>query len=815
MLRNYLLIALRNLRRQPGYSAINVFGLGAGMAACLLIGLFVWQEQTYDRFHDNADRLHRAWIMEEFGEDADRRTFINTSTPVLLAPTLEEHFAEIEAAVRVNGFESGNPVGPEDRRFDEPLHFVDPHFFEAFSFRVLQGDPATALTGSGRAVITTDVAERYFPAQDAMGQVLPISLEGEDRPYIVTGIVERPPVASSLQFRILLPFDDWLSLVGGGSTSWHSVSPETFVLAREATSRAELESRFPSMVESVVRRDWWEAESVSYAVHLQPITDINLGRTLPDQVAPVAYRQYLSLLTIIALFVLLVAAINFVTLSLGQSTRRSREVGLRKTLGARRVQVAAQFWGEALVLTALALGLGVGLAALLTPAFSNLAGVELAFGLGPRTLGLILVLLVVVGFGAGAYPALVLSGFRPVEALKDRLQTTGDKSLLRRGLVVVQFGLAILLIIGTLFVGRQLDYMRSAPLGYDTEQAVVIPTGMAVDTMLPVLERFREMTARQPGLHAVSAAAFALSEEWASAGYSDENAIWRSVRLNWGDADFLDVAGVELVAGRMLQRGAAADSMRIVVNEALVREYGWNASDSAIGRSLPSEQLATFEIVGVVRDFHFSSLRDEIQPLVYTVNPTPFMSAVSDVYVPTSSLRKLLVRIDAADVPATLATLRQTWESAAPDVPFNYYFLDEAVQAQYVQEARLARIASTASLLAVLIAALGLFALATLSVARRRKEVGVRKVLGASTAGLVALLSKDFLKLVGAAFVIAVPVAYIGVSRWLEAFTYRVTLDLHVFLLAGALAVGIALLTVSYHALRAANADPVQALRTE
>jgi putative ABC transport system permease protein len=815
MLRSYLLIALRNFRRQPGFAAINVVGLGVGMAACLLIGLFVWQEQTYDRFHEHADRLHRAWIVEEFGEDADRRTFINISTPVILGPTLEEHFPSIEAVVRVSGFESGNPVGPAGRRFDEPLHFVEARFFDAFTFPLLQGDPATALAASGRVVITTDVADRYFPGQDPMGQVLSISLEGEDRPYIVTGVVERPPVASSLQFRILLPFDDWLALVGGGSTNWHSVSPETYVLVREGASRAELEAQFPSMVDSVVRSDDWEEYNVSYAIYLQPITDINLGRTLPDRVAPVAYRQYLSLLAIIALFVLMVAAINFVTLTLGQSTRRSREVGLRKTLGAQRAQIAGQFWGEALVLAAVALGLGLALAALFAPAFSNLAGVELAFGLGWRTLGMVGALLLVVGLGAGAYPAVVLSGFRPIEALKDRLQITGDKSLLRRGLVVVQFGMAILLIIGTLFVGRQLDYMRSAPLGFDQEQAVVIPTGMAPAAVRPVMERFEELVASQPNLHHVSAAAFALDEAWASAGYTDENSIWRSVRLNWGDADFLDVAGVELVAGRMLQHHAAADSTRLLVNEALVREYGFESAEAAIGRNLPSPRLAPFEIVGVVRDFHFSSLREEIAPLVYIVNPSPFTQAVSDINVATSSLRKLIVRIDAADVPATLATLQSTWESAAPEVPFAYYFLDEAVQAQYLQEARLARIASTASVLAILIASLGLFALATLSVTRRRKEVGVRKVLGASTAGLVALLSKDFLKLVAVAFVLAAPLAYLAVSRWLETFAYRIEPGLAVFLLAGLAAALIAFLAVSYHASKAASGDPVAALRAE
>jgi putative ABC transport system permease protein len=809
LLRNYLIIALRNLRRQPGYAAINVFGLSFGMAACLLIGLFVWQERTYDRFHENADRLYRAWIEHSTG---DRGMVFEIATPFVLGPALEETFPEVEATVRV--WQQPSMVGFEGQRFSEELQGVGPAFFQAFSFPLLQGDPVTALAGSGRVVLTPEIAERYFPNRDPMGQTLPVEIWGEIADFLVTGIAEAPPVSSSIQYRILVPVEDLTrTLSEGMRTGWHSTSVETYVLAREGQIAADLEAKFPSLVQQVIREDRREA----YTIGLQPMTDVYLGQTLPAEVAPAqaAYRQYLTLLTLIALFVLAVAAINFVTLSIGQSTRRSREVGVRKTFGAQRGQVARQFWGEALVLTALALGLGVGTAWILTPAFSDLAGVELAFGLGLRTTGLILLLLAVVGLGAGAYPALVLSGFRPIEALKGRLQISGDRSLLRRGLVVTQFGMAILLIIGTLFVGRQLDFLRSAPLGFDAEQAVVIPTGMGFAASMDVLDRFRDDLSGHAAVQAISAAAFALDEDWAEAGYTDATGTYREFRLNWGEADFLEVAGVELAAGRFLDRQLATDSMRIVVNEALVRDVGWGSPEVALGRSLPGQGYSQFEIVGVVRDFHFSSLRDEIEPLVYTLNPDLLRRGGSMFGWFTSFQRKLTVRISSTDVPATLVRLRQTWERAAPDAPYNYYFLDEAVQAQYVQEERLTRIASTASLLAILIAALGLFALATLSVVRRRQEVGVRKVLGASTAGLVALLSKDFLKLVAIAFILAAPLAYLGVSRWLESFAYRIEPGVGVFFLAGLFAVIIAFLAVSYHALRAATADPVKALRAE
>jgi len=809
VLRNYLLVALRAIRRQPGYAAVNVFGLGVGMAACLLIGLFVWQERTYDRFHEKAERLSRVWITETYGEDGGAREFVNTATPVVLGPTVEAEFPEVEAVVRVA--ETSTVVGPEGHRFEEPIHAVDPRFFEAFSFPLRAGDPATALAAPRQVVLTPEAAERYFPGQDPLGQTLSIDAEMVPQEYLVTGVVEEPPVASSLQFRLLIPFGDWEALVGESvRTSWFNVTVSTYLLTREGVDRAALEALFPRLVERVLPA----AFPGTYTLHLQPLTDVRLGTALPDRVAPVRYRQYLGLLAIIAAFVLAVAAINFVTLSVGQSARRAREVGLRKALGAQRTQLAVQFWGEALVLAGLGLGFGVALAALYAPAFGELAGVPLAFGLSVRVGVFLLALLAVVGIGAGAYPALVLSGFRPVEALRDRLQLRGDRSLLRRGLVVVQFSLAILLVIGTLMVGRQLDHVRSLPLGFEQAHTVVIPTGLPERPAQDVLERFRQRVGGHGTVEDVTLSAFTLSEPWGWAGYEDPEGTWRTFRLNWGAPDFLAFSGVPLAAGRFHDAALASDSARVVVNEALVRDLGWTA-ESAVGRALPFPGETRFEVVGVASDFHFASLREAVEPMVYALAPGPIAGAASDFSTSTSSLRKLHVRIRAGDTPATLATLRQAWEAAAPDLPYDYYFLDEAVGARYRQEEQLARIATTASLLALAIAALGLFALATLAVARRRKEVGVRKVLGASVTGLVALLSVDFLKLVGVAFLVAAPLGYVATSRWLESFAYRASPGGGGFLLAGTLAAGVALAAVGYHALRAATADPVRALRSE
>ncbi len=808
MLKSYLVVALRNLRKDRGYTFINVFGLAAGIACCLLIALFVRHEWSYDRFHEHADRLYRAWGREDYGEG---RTFFYTNTQWVLGATLEANLPEVEATVRVDVFE--NLVGPEDGRYTERIHMADAAFFDVFSFGLLQGDPATALARPGSVVLTPAMAEKYFPGEDPMGKTLPLQVRDAPAPFVVTGIAEAPPAASSIRYELLIPFEHVRERVWErGLTSWTVVGPETYVLLREGATGADVEAKLPAMIRSVV-----DTDAEHFELGLQPIADIHLNRAYPDGIEPTSDPAYSYVLGALAVLVLLIACINFVTLSVGQSTRRAREVGVRKSMGATRRALMQQFWGEALLLVGTALLAGVALAQVLLPLFNTLAGRELTLGLDAGLLAFLVALLLVVGLGAGSYPAVVLSGFDPIAVLKGRLRLAGDRSLLRRGLVVAQFTLSILMITAALFITRQLDYLKTTNLGFDKEQVVVLRTGVQPSEAAPIVERFRAALAGHGTVAGLATSAFALDEGWMQAGYTDPAGTWRLFNLNWTTHDYVETMGMTLAAGRSLAGDLATDSSKILVNEALVRYFGWGSPQEAVGKRLPGTDFPDHEIAGVVRDFHHESLRSEVAPVVLALHPRVILAGVSDVTASTSSNPKIAVRIRPEDLPAAMALLERTWTTVAPDLPFDYYFLDQAVDSRYRQEERLGRIAGTASLLSILIACLGLFGLATLTVAQRTKEIGVRKVLGASVPHLVLLLSKEFAWLVVVAFAIAVPLAYVAVGRWLADFAYRIDVGRHagLFVLAGAAALGIALATVSYHAIRAALSDPVKALRYE
>ena len=420
-----------------------------------------------------------------------------------------------------------------------------------------------------------------------------------------------------------------------------------------------------------------------------------------------------------------------------------------------------------------------------------------------------------IGLAAGAYPALVLSRYQPAAVLKGRHAASRDGALLRRGLVIAQFVMAIFLITGTLFVRQQLSYIQTKDLGFDKEHVVIIPTGLAADRALPIAQRFRTAVEAQPNVTGFAYSAFTPNEEWLSAGYTAIDGSWRTFAMNWTSPDYLDVMGMRMLAGRPLDADFASDSTNIVVNETLLRDYNWESPEAALGRSLPGAAFPEHEVVGVVADFHFASLREEIRPLVLTSNPNRMLKGVSDVSVRTSPNPKISVRIRSADLPSTIRMLERTWKEVAVDLPFEYSFLDQAVDVHYREDRRLAGITGAAAGLAILIACLGIFGLATLSVARRTKEIGVRKTMGASTTGIALLLSKEFLRLVLVAFLVAAPLTWLAVDAWLRDFAYRTDVDVNTFVFSGLLAVIVALGSVGFQAIRGARLDPVQSLRYE
>ncbi len=809
MLKHYLSTALRQLGRQKLFGAINVFSLAIGLAFCLLVLLFVRDELSYDQFHTNADRIHRLYRdVVEPSSPFDREL----SMPIPAGPAMQATFPEVEAFVRLDFPNAALTVRHGETMVEQDgILAADPAFFDVFSFPLLSGRPETALAGPYSVVLTESVARRYFGEADALGQRIELRLGEGYVDLLVTGVAAPPPTGSSVQFEVLIPYDLFVRRLGAmqrAVDSWGATRSITYVMLREGADAANVQTQMPQFMETHLGSifDQMRANGVlttdgpPAVYRLQPMTDIHLNPEVPPGITPPSDPRYAYILGAIALAVLLIACINFTLLALGRSTRRAKEVGVRKAMGAQPRQLAAQFWGEAVLLSALALGIGIGLAALFLPVFNELAGKTLHFGAveGLWAGGALLVLLAMTSLIAGGYPALVLARLQPVASLRNRAQV-GGRSLLANGLVTAQFTLSVFLIVSTLVMAQQLRHLRTHNLGYQGEQVVVIPTrGLDSDT---VLDRYRSLAEAEPTIDRVSGSNFAFGRGLWRRGFRYEGELKQVVSLRIAD-NYLETLRMDLIQGRDLDPQRASDSTSsILVNEALARDFGW---DNPVGRQLPVEWggLQNPTIVGVVRDFHFEALQAEVAPAVlYTTSSDPVLN--------------VLVRIQPDAIPATLDQLRATWASLTHDVPFQYSFLDADMDQLYQSEERWSQIIGYGALFAVLIAGLGLFGVATLAAARRTKEVGIRKVLGASAAQLVLLLSKDFVVLVGIAIAIAAPVGYLAMRQWLDSFAARIDLGPRVFLLAGALALLVALATVSIQALRTATTDPVKALRYE
>ncbi|GAB5518056.1 MAG: ABC transporter permease [Rhodothermales bacterium] len=804
MFKHYTITALRNLRRQAGYAFINVFGLAIGLAACLLIGVFVQHEWSFDAFHADSDRLYRAWVLEDYGPDEQ---FLNTITPLALGETLVDLFPEVEASARV--LVQGAFVHEGSERLPQQVHVVDPTFFDLFSFPLVYGDPARALAHINTIVLTETAARQYFGQANPMGQTVLLQLDDAPVPFTVTGVAQDFPAASSIQAEVLVPYAE-ANYSENARTSWFNVMTETYVLLREGTTAAMVEAKMPELSQLILGDRY---EPGVYNVGLQPITAIHLDTTMPAGHEPTSNPQYSYILSGIALLILLIACINFMLLAIGRSAGRALEVGVRKAVGAHRGQLMSQFWGEALLLTVLAVGLGLGLAALAFPTFKTLSGRELALSVGAFEVFALVGLTALVGVAAGSYPALVLARFKPVEVLKGRLRLKGGQQRVQQGMVVIQLALSVLLIVTTLGMRQQLQFLQTTDLGFDKDLAVVIPTRIRGPEADDIVERYRQALAEVPQVRNVAAAWFSMGHGWAEGGYTDENDRYRTFNFNRITPEYLNVLDLELVAGRTFDRASSDDLNRgWIVNEALVREYGWT---DAIGKQLPGSRFGDHQIIGVVKDFHFATLHNAVSPVILLADAQPLFDGVENIMFSSSSAPDITVRIAGQDLPGTIDLLRLTWEETVPGEAFDFVFLDEAINSQYRAEERLGTIVGFGTGLSVLVACLGLFGLATLVMTRRTKEIGIRKTLGASASRILVMVSTEFAVLVGIAVAVASPIAYFALHRWLNDFAYQAPIGVGLFVLAGVVTLLVALLAVSYQALRAAHLNPVKALRYE
>jgi putative ABC transport system permease protein len=792
------------MRRHPFYAFINIFGLALGSACCVIITLFVRDEWSYDRFHTKGDRIYRIALFEHY-EDHD---FLNVETPFTFASLFENNIPEVEEAIRIVGVRDRIQHGNEiqiDRIF-----MADPELFEMFDFPLVRGEPAQVLRSVNSIVLSQDAARRWFGEADPVGLTLSLHMRDQAIDFIVSGIAFNTPKNSSIRFDYLIPIEN-------AKNRWeerelrnpYNVFAETFILLPENYDIAELQAKTPDLMRQLLGETYIEG---AYVPGFQGLTDIHLDTDYPSGGQPTSDPAYSYILAIIAVFVLLIACINFVTFTLSRSAERIKEVGVRKTLGALRRQLIGQFWGEAIWFSLFGLALGLIFAYLAMPEFNALVEKELVLRFDAFFVFALVGLIVSVGLMAGSYPALFLSRYQPMEVLKGHF-TMGEANTLRKGLTVVQFALAILLIIATFVMQDQFRFLQEKNLGFDREQVVNLPTGLPRAEGMEVLERFRNEVAGRDAIAGVTASLFTFGEPWISAGYETNDGVYREFRLNLVDFDFLKTLDIPVIAGRGFNRATSSDRREaVIVNRAFAELHGW---ENPVGKQLPGAGFPAHRIIGMVDDFNYASLHSKVEPLALALTPLPLYDGLGDMGYFAAPQPKLLVRLKAGNVAEGLKIIEAAWKKVTPNLPFNYTFVDDMVQRQYGQEQRLGTFVAYATFLVVVIACLGLFGLASLMAVKRTKEIGIRKVMGATAGDIIALFVRDFARLVGLAFVLATPVAFVVMRHWLEDFAYATVLKVSTFGLAGCLAIAVALLTVSYQSIRAARSNPVDALRYE
>jgi len=792
MFRNYLKIAFRNLLRRKLYSLINVLGLALGMACCLLIILFIQDELSYDRFHEKAEQIYRVAKIEKRNEGVVNYPLV---FPVV-APKLQQDFPEVLNAVRFDP-QLSVLVSRENKQFlEQRFFYADSSVFDVFTFPLIKGDPKIALKEPYTLILTEEMAEKYFGSEDPLGQTLSIDNRHD---YKITGVLKNIPHNSHMKFDFLasMATEEAENPRYGKLWAW---SCYTYLLLPRDYSPSELEKKFPDFI----LRNRNEQAAKAWTFYLQPLTKIHLHSNLGYEIEPNSDIKHIYIFSGIGFFILLIACINFMNLATARSSNRAKEVGVRKVLGADRSQLAKQFLGESLVFSFIALPLAVAVVEIVLPAFNALTNKAVTLSSlshQAASLGLIGVVLL-VGIISGSYPAFFLSAFHPSEVLRGKLRAGVKSSFFRRILVVVQFAISIVLIVGTVIIYSQLDFIRNKKLGFDKEHVVVVR--IEEPEMQKRYEPFRQDLLQNPGIVSVAGSTCFPGinpnlSPFVPEGAEDKEPL--KLRHVLVDYDFIRTFGIEVKEGRDFSRDFQTDAKQaFVINESAAQEFGWETS---AGKKLTDLDLGSGYVIGVVKDFHFRSKHQKIEPLILSIRP-------DERYIYFIS-----VKYDQANAREILSFLQKKWKEYSPDRPLDYFFLDENFDKLYRAEERLSQIFSVFSFLAIFIACLGLFGLASFTAEQRTKEIGIRKTLGASAANIVLLLSKEFTKWVIVANALAWPLAYFAMNRWLQNFAYRISIGLWMFFLGAGLALAIAFFTISFQTVRAALANPIDALRYE
>ncbi len=793
MLKNYFKIALRNLFKYKSFSVINILGLATGITLCLLILTFVRHELSYDLFHEEADRIVTVNMADEDGPMA--------VTPSMVAPSMSEIAPEIEHWVRLYEPTRYNPVVVTvgDQRFQETSFFYsDSSFFDIFSFDLIQGNPSTALVRPGSLVLTQSSAEKLFGNQEAIGKTVSVQIFNSVVEFEVTGVMEDVPSNSHFSFDYLGSLNTlsrWSQL---SDSEIRSANFFTYLSLSSSNQIAPLQEKINAFVEANIK------EQRDIDLTLVPLGDIYLSSSTEFAIAPTGDLNQVYGFILLAIVILLIAVINYVNLSTARSSRRAMEVGIRKAIGALRGQLIKQFFGESLLITFIGVATALVVVELVKDEFFALIGTSIELNLlsDPTIWLIIACVILITAILAGSYPAILLSSFKPLTVLKGMVGNQSSNSLLRKGLVVSQFAISTFLIISTFVIYKQTDFVISANLGFDKESVIVLPARDR--TLSPKQDLLKSEILRQPGVLSATYMSNIPGKVWG--GYSAEHTPGQETvdtEAGAADKDLVNTMGIELLAGDGFPQNSGYSLEQgyvYLINESLAKEFGWEPEE-AINQPFNVLGNREGEVVGVVKDFNFASLHNDVGPLALFMN--------------SSMYNYLLIKIAPNSTQQSLAAIEGVWDDVAPHRPFEFEFLDQQLNQLYQNEIESRNLLTLFSSLAIFIACMGLIGLSSFLIERKAKEIGIRKVLGASVTNIVALLSTDFLKLVGIGFLIGAPIAWFAMEKWLTNFAYRIEVGIAVFVISAILGIAIAFLTVSGQSIKAALANPVDSLKSE
>lgn len=805
MIKKFFLVAYRNLKKNKGYTFLNVLGLSAGLTCFAFIAVWVKDELSYDRFNEKADRIVR--VVGKVTTEAE--TFDHSVTSVPMAAALREDFPEIENTVRIDKNNSIIVRNGAKQFTEDKILLTDPSFFDVFSYKLSAGDEKTALNDPYTIILTQSMAKKYFGKEDPLGKSLLILLYDSTRAgalYKITGVIPDPPANAHFRFNFLSSFKTLEQAEPESTTEdgWGSNGYYTYILLNDKTAIKKLEAKLTAFTEKHIgtkMKEW----KMRYDFFLQPLRSIHLQSNRRYEIEPTGSMSYILIFSIIGIFILLIAGINYMNLATARSAQRAKEVGIKKVLGAGKTELVIQYLVEAVLVSLVSLLVAFAFCQLLQPVMDQLTGKSVSLFNDKGTLLFLTGVAVLLGIGAGLYPAFFLTAYNPVNVLKGSDQSRAGGVWLRKTLVITQFTISVVLIVGILVVNAQLSYIQHKDLGYKKDALLALKVNGSPD-VVKNFQAFKNSLLANPLVSGVTTSNALLGAGLGNNGATTTNGEGKSITTSiyWlkVDQDYIKVHEMKVVAGRNFSENIIADTASYLINESAVRSLGWGSPENAINKPFGMGGDGG-KIIGVVKDFHFNSLQHAVEPLV--IMPR----------LPNNGFSQITMRIDMNNTKSVLKFVSDNWQKYFPAYDLAYTFVDKKLQEQYKSEERFEKFFFYFSILSLLIACLGLFGLTAYATQQRTKEIGIRKVLGASVGGITALLSKDFLKLVLIGTAIAFPLSWWVMNKWLQDFAYRIQIGWWVFVVAGAAALLIALLTVSFQAIRAAIANPVKSLRTE